>query len=363
MDLPNRRVAITVEQLWHRVPGGTAVSTRRTLAALLERGDHKYVGIAARHRDRSPAQNLGIEVHYQWMPRAAMYESWLRLGRPEPIAGSIDLIWAAAMVVPPASSPVLATVHDVDFLESPERLSRRGKVFFPRAWQVTLERASAMAVPSEVVRQACISHGMDRDRVVVVPWGVVNRPATPAEIASVRERFRLPERFILWVGTIEPRKNLVRLVEAVRRVGIDFVVVGPDGWNLDGADLLGPLKERVTRMSGLSTTDLRAVYAAASVFVFPSLAEGFGLPILEAMVQATPVITSRGTATEEVADGAAELVEPTNVTEISQAISRLLEDPGRVENLIELGLDRVLDATWAETAFGYSELFDRILGG
>lgn len=359
--LVNSRIAVTVEQLWHRVPGGTAVSTRRTLAALLECSSNDYVGIAARHSNRSPALELGIDVHYERLPRPALYEAWHRLQRPKSSLPKVDLIWAAAMVIPPETAPIVATVHDVDFLEAPERLSRRGRSFFPRAWEVTRDRASAVAVPSEVVRQACIRQGLDRDRVVVIPWGVMNRPATSDEVASVRSRFDLPERFVLWVGTIEPRKNLVRLVEAVRRLDVPLVVVGPDGWNLEGADLLGPLRDRVTRLSGLSGPDLRAVYAAASVFVLPSLAEGFGLPVLEAMVQGTPVVTSLGTATEEVAGGAAQLVDPTNMTQISEMIERVLDDPLLAADLKKLGLDRVIDATWDETAFGYLELFDRVL--
>ncbi len=356
----DRRIAVTVEQFWHRVPGGTAVSTRRTIAALVARREFELVGIAARHQDRSPASDLGIEVVYETLPRPALYESWLRFSRPPISAGKVDLIWASAMVLPPESAPIVATVHDVDFLDSPERLSRRGRSFFPKAWEVTRDRATAVAVPSEVVRQACIRHGLDRERVVVVPWGVVNEPVSEAEAEDTRLKLRLPERYVLWVGTIEPRKNLVRLVEAVRRLEIDLVVVGPQGWNIDGDDVLGPLGDRVVRLSGLSTPDLRSVYAAALVFAFPSLAEGFGLPVLEAMVQSTPVVTSKLTATEEVAGGAAELVDPTSVTEISASIARLLEDQNRVEQLVRRGRERVCEATWEDTAFAYSELFDRV---
>lgn len=355
------RIAVTVEQLWHTVPGGTAVSTRRTLDALLRARDYDYVGIAARHQDRSPAEGLDIEVAYQQLPRPALYEGWHRLARPRLDVGPIDLIWAAAMVTPPVSAPIVSTVHDVDFLESPERLSRRGRTFFPKAWSVTKKRATAVAVPSEVVRQACIRHGMDRDRIAVIPWGVENRPASAEEVASVRARLALPERFVLWVGTIEPRKNLVRLVEAVRRINAELVVVGPQGWNLDGDDILGPLGDRVTRLSGLTTQDLRSVYGAASVFALPSLAEGFGLPVLEAMVQSTPVVTSLGTATEEVAGGAARLVEPTSVSDISRAIERLLEDEVEANLLAELGRRRVSETSWDETARGYRELFDLVL--
>ncbi len=356
----HRRIAVTVEQYWHRVPGGTAVSTRRTISALLDRDEYDIVGIAAKHRDRAPAAGLDIEVMYESLPRPALYESWLRLNRPPLRVGKVDLVWAAAMVVPPSDVPIVSTVHDVDFLDSPERLSRRGRSFFPRAWEATRDRATAVAVPSEVVRQACIRHGLDRDRVVVIPWGVLNEPVTDADASAVRQRIPLPERFVLWVGTVEPRKNLVRLVEAVRRLDLDLVVVGPQGWNIDGADLLAPLGDRVTRLSGLSTTDLRAVYREAAVFALPSLAEGFGLPILEAMVQSTPVVTSRGTATEEVAGGAAELVDPTSVTEIGRAIDRLIQDPVRAAELAAAGRKHAQKMTWDNTAFGYSELFDRV---
>ena len=156
--------------------------------------------------------------------------------------------------------------------------------------------------------------GLVADRLRHVPLGVDIVEVGEADVDRVRRRYRLPAEFILFVGTLEPRKNLRRLVEAVERVGdLPLVVVGMNGWGdqsaLDGPDTL--------LVGFVPDDDLAPLYAAARVFAYPSEREGFGLPVLEAMAQGTPVVTSRGTSTEEVAGGAAVLVDPFDVDSIA----------------------------------------------
>lgn len=255
---------------------------------------------------------------------------------------------------------MVVTVHDVDFLEHPERLSRRGAMFFPRAWRAAVERADIMAVPSDVVRHAVVQHGADPAKIDVVPWGVDNRPADPVIVAKMSERLPAPAPFVLWVGTAEPRKNLAGLVAAMEPLTTPLVVVGPDGWGVDLGDTLAPLGDRVIRLGRLDRAELDAVYALATVFAFPSFDEGFGLPVLEAMAQRTAVVTSRGTATEEVAGGAALLVDPHDVDSIRSGIARLLDDPKQRAELEMAGVARAAQASWAQTATGYRALFDRL---
>jgi len=328
------------------------------MQALVGHGGLTLSGIAAAHR--SPA-DVAIETTNHWLPRPLMYESWHRLGWPR--SGShADVIWAPAMAVPPRSRPTVVTVHDVDFLEHPERLSRRGASFFPRAWEAALERADVMAVPSAVVKRAVLEHGADAAKVVVVPWGVDVRPAETERLEAMSARLGIAGPFVLWVGTAEPRKNLKGLVAGMLTLDVPLVVVGPDGWGVDLDDVLAPLGDRAIRLGRLDRADLDAVYALATVFVFPSFDEGFGLPVLEAMAQGTAVVTSRGTATEEVAGGAAILVDPHDVESIRAGIGSALEDPARRAGLETAGSHRAADATWQRTADGYRSIFER-LGG
>lgn len=353
-------LGVVAESAWHRVPGGTHRAFARTLDALVELDRFRLTGIAAAHRDD---RALPIPVRQHRLPRPALYEAWHHLGRPAAVGGPYDLIWSPAVVVPPRPSspgtPLVVTVHDVDFLDHPEYLSRRGRWFHPKAFAVACDRADRLVVPSSVVADAVVRHGADATRVRVVPWGV---DAIDSEVDPEPGRLPagLPADFVLWVGTLEPRKNLQRLVEALTHLDIDLVVVGPDGWELDGRDVLAPLGERVHRLGFVDDAELRALYAAATVFVFPSLAEGFGLPVLEAMAAGTPVVTSAGTATEEVAAGAARLVDPTDVESIAAAIAEVVGDDEVRSALVAAGSTRAASATWRATAEGYAAVFEEV---
>ncbi len=353
MDLS---VAVVVEHAWHRVPGGTGTAVNATILALLDQGSLTLTGLAAAHR--SPA-DVAIETVNHWLPRPLMYESWHRLGWPR--SGShADVIWAPAMAVPPHTKPTVVTVHDVDFLEHPERLSRRGASFFPRAWRAALERADVMAVPSAVVRRAVQHHGADPGKVEIVPWGVDVVPAEASRLEAMRSRLGFSEPFVLWVGTAEPRKNLHGLVAAMESLEAPLVVVGPDGWGVDLDDTLAPLGRRAIRLGQLDRPDLDAVYALATVFAFPSFDEGFGLPVLEAMAQGTAVVTSIGTATEEAAGGAAVLVDPHDIDSIRAGLAAALDDPNTRADREAAGLTRAAGASWQHTADGYRAIFERL---
>lgn len=338
----------------------------RVLEELVIRGEHEIQGVAARHAAGPVGGvDLPVPVHHYRVPRPVLYEVWHRFGRfaVEPLTGRVDLIWAAAMTVPPATAPLVVTVHDIDFLKHPERLSGRGRRFFPRAWRATTERADVIVCPSEFVAHELTGVGISPDRIRVVPLGVDRVEVAASARAEVRRRLGLPEDFVLWVGTVEPRKNLANLVAAMGRVpDVPLVVAGPDGWVVDDNDLLAPLGNRALRVGRVSEDDLHALYAEATVFVLPSLAEGFGLPVLEAMAQRTPVVTSAGTATEEVAGAAAVLIDPTDPESIAAGICSVLDDPALADRLADAGAARAATRTWALTAAGYAEVFDQAIG-
>ncbi|MEM7339881.1 MAG: glycosyltransferase family 1 protein [Actinomycetota bacterium] len=358
------RVGVPFEPFWHPVPGGTGRAAREILLELAQLGSIHVEGVAGWHRpsERRAVDELG-PCTFLPMPRPVLYESWLRVRRPrlEHHLGPLDVVWANAMVVPPTRAPVVATVHDVHFLDEPELHSRRGRAFFPRVWEGVLDRATLIVCPSEAAARDCMRHGAAPERTEVVPLGVSSPLSAPESAGFVRRRFNLPHRFALWVGTVEPRKNVGVLIEAIRQVpDLPLVMVGPDGWGVDTRAMLAPLGDRLHRIGPVSDIQLSGLYRAASVFVLPSLVEGFGLPVLEAMAHGTPVVTSADTATAEVAGDAARLVDARDPESVASAVRATFDDPGHTSDLVARGRRRAGQFRWADTAARYAALFERV---
>jgi alpha-1,3-rhamnosyl/mannosyltransferase len=178
----------------------------------------------------------------------------------------------------------------------------------------------------------------------------------PETIERVQRELRLPHEFLLFVGTLEPRKNLARLIRAHAAHGElpPLVIAGADGWG----DLDVAPSSRVSFVGHVDDASLHALYRAASAFVYPSIREGFGLPVLEAMAQSTPVVTSATTSTAEVAGGAAVLVDPSDEESIADGIFRALD---QASHYAELGRARAAAMTWANTAALTAKAYDEAL--
>ena len=241
----------------------------------------------------------------------------------------------------------MVTLHDVAFLRRPDRLTRQGARVLTNAVERS-RSAAAVTCPSTVVRDDLVAAGFAPDQVHVVPWGVDAVDVGADDIPAVRDHYELPAEFVLAVATLEPRKNLRRLIEAQQQLTDvpPLVVAGPPGWG-NVADDLQASSQHVVFLGHVRGDHLRALYAAANLLAYPSEEEGFGLPVLEAMAAGTPVVTSQGTATEEVAGGAAELVDPFDIDSIGRGITSALNN---AEELRAKGLDRARECTWARTA-------------
>jgi len=350
------RVALTLEQCWHRVPGGTAVAAIATARALAARDDVAVVGVAAFHRSPPPPEwTPPVEVRKLPLPRVALYEAWHRLRRPrvERAAGDIELIHASSIAIPPHSKPLVVSIHDLLFLRQPEHFTRRGLSFFRRGLRLALSDADLVLCSSQATLSDCLEAGFDEARLRHVPLGVEATRADPSRVDAVRRAYGLERPYALWTGTVEPRKNLRRLLEAWRalaRDDIELVLVGPTGWHENLAALIGDALRSVRAMGFVPRRDLEALYAGARVFCFPSLLEGFGLPVLEAMAQGTPVVTSRGTSTEELGGDAVFLVDPGDPSSIAGAIASVLDDEALHAKLSDAGLRRAAKYSWANTA-------------
>jgi glycosyltransferase involved in cell wall biosynthesis len=340
------RVAYTLEQCWHPVPGGTAVAALALARALLAHGGVDLVGVAGRHlHPPRPEFRPPIAVRPLLLARPWLYEAWNRFGHPtvERATGPVDVCHSTLAIPAPTRAARVVTVHDVAFVHAPERFTAHGA----RVMRAGLERCRAVDLvlcPSRTTSDDLVALGFDPGRVRVIPWGVEPQLVHADDVARVRARFGLPERFVLFVGTLEPRKNLARLAEAVARLdpAVPLVVAGAPGWG-DAA----PAGGHVQFLGFVGDADLAALYSAATVFAYPSLQEGFGLPVAEAMSYGTPVVTSAHGATAEVAGGAAVLVDPHDPEAIGAGLRRALAD---ADTLRERGRTRAAELTWERAA-------------
>ena len=346
---------MTLEQCWHRVPGGTAVAAVGMARALADRRELDLVGVAALHR-RPPQSpwTPPVPVHHLPLPRIALYESWHRLRKPavERATGTVGVVHATSIAIPPKSAPLVVTVHDLAFLQEPSHFTARGLRFFHRGLELALAQADLVLCSSEATARHCVEAGFASHKLRRVPLGVDAAEADRRSVDRVRRRYSLTRPYVLWTGTIEPRKNLPGLLEAFRALeaDVDLVLAGPRGWKEDLDALLTGIRQRVRVLGFVPGSDLAGLYAGASVFCLPSLLEGFGFPVLEAMAQGTPVVTSRGTSTEELAGAAGVLVDPLDPGDIARGLASVLADPGRARKLGDAGRARAGGYTWTRTA-------------
>ena len=257
-------------------------------------------------------------------------------------ARTLDVLHCTTFRGPIAAGvPTVLTVHDLAILRAPEAFPRWHRLYGRAGLRRVLRAADAIVAVSEFSRAETIQLAdVPAERIRVIPHGVdpVFTPDGP----------RAEGDYVLAVGTLEPRKNLARAVEAAHEAGVELRVVGARGWgSVEAEGWVGEIPD----------AELAALYRGARCVLYPSLYEGFGLPVLEAMACGTPVVTSVGTAMEEVAAGAAILVDPLDVAAIAHGIQAAAE---RRNELVAAGLARAGELTWERAADSVVELWSEL---
>jgi glycosyltransferase involved in cell wall biosynthesis len=257
----------------------------------------------------------------------------------------------------------------------PSLLPPKGRLFYQRALTLGLKRLGRITVPSQCTKDDLVRHlAADPDEVTVVSRGVDPRfqPARRLDpVAALKRRYRLPDRLILYVGTIEPRKNLPRLIGAYRRLREEgaphgLVIAGGRGWLCDDVfEAAGRdgLREHVVFTGQVGEDDLLALYQSADVFAYPSLYEGFGLPVLEAMACGVPVVCSDRGSLPEAAGDAALLVDPTDEPAMAAALVRALHDDDLRREMTARGLRRAQEFTWDKVARNFLSVYREVAAG
>jgi glycosyltransferase involved in cell wall biosynthesis len=337
---------------------------RRFAARAPATGDHLtvYVGRTAPERDYL---SEAIDWKRIALPteRAPIRIAWEQAVAPVATTRDhLDVLFCPVNVVPFAGLvPSVVTVHDLAFLEVPEAFIPAKRRYLSAMTRLSVHRARHVIAVSEQTKTDIVAHfGLAPERITVIPNAVDERfhpPAPGDDLGAFRRERDLPERYVLFVGTLEPRKNLPRLIEAFPRIAredddIGLAVVGASGWLTSE---IAPLVRRLDLASRIifagyvPDDELPRWYQAATVFCYPSLYEGFGLPVLEAMACGTPVVTSNVGSMAEIGRDAAVLVDPRDTDAIAVGIRALLTADTHA-TCAAAGLQRAAMYSWDRTA-------------
>jgi glycosyltransferase involved in cell wall biosynthesis len=285
----------------------------------------------------------------------------------------VDILFVQYTAPPFVKTKVVSVIHDISYEHLPETFNRRSRFQMKLTIRHTAKRAAHILAPSEYSRQDIIdTYKIDPTRISTIPLAAPEfyKPIPDADVLKdAKSRYGLPDDYILAVGSIQPRKNLVRLMSAyalLMQKGHDLpplVLAGKKAWLADETlegEALKAVKDKVIFTGYVPDCDLPSLYSGAICFVYPSFFEGFGLPPLEAMQCGTPVITGNLTSLPEVVGDAGILVDPYNIEQIAAALERVLGDEQLRSDLSKRGLERASLFTWDRTARQTLDIFEKI---
>jgi len=334
----------------------------------------RFFFFSASFKDRYPRRDWPPNVRLVDLPLPvrALNLAWNRLGWPpldRLVGAPLDLVHSPHPLLVPGGrrAKQIVTVHDLFFLKHPEMTEAEIRRDYVPLVKDHVRRADGViCVSQHTASESCLLLEVPPERIAVIPNGVdpvYREPISPEEVRSVLARQRLPHGALLYVGSEERRKNLVNLAMAYmglarRRPLIPpLVMVGPGAsWAQGGLNM----RPQIRSTGYLETREIRALMAASRALVLPSLEEGFGLPVAEAMAAGLPVVCSRGSALEEVAGGAATLVNPLDAASIAAGIETILDEPQTVERQRALGIEQSRRFDWDTAAERTLEFYRRV---
>jgi glycosyltransferase involved in cell wall biosynthesis len=348
---------------------GVGVVVREIVDRLAERGDVALTGYAVTWRGRGRLADVvppGTAVVERPMAARPLHRLWRRADHPliDHWIGRHDVVWGPNFVGPPTRAASVITVHDLTPLRFPE-LANEFTLSYPDLIRRALRRGVWVHTPSEFVRAEVVEQlGADPDRVVAIHHGV---RATPSGDPARGRALAGGDRYVLAVGTVEPRKDLPTLVRAFDLLAADdhtlrLVIAGGDGWGAEALTAVvaaSPHRDRIVRLGWVDDDDRGALLAAAAAYAFPSVYEGFGLPPIEAMGAGVPVVTTRAGSLPEVCRDGAELVAVGDAGELAAALGRVIDDGTHRSALVERGREVAAGYDWDVTAEQFAALLAR----
>lgn len=351
---------------------GVGHVTAALLTHLAARDDVALVAFAVsgnRRLGRELHLPPGVALRVTGIPARALFAAWRRVPRPrvERWTGPVDVVHGTNFVVPPARAAALVTVHDLAFLREPGLVAPASRRYGGLLHAAVRRGATVHVFSETVATEARARLGVHPERVVCIPPGIA---ATTGGDATAGRTRAGAARYVLALGTVEPRKNLPRLVEAFDRVAGDdpalaLVVAGPDGWGLDAfraAVTRARHRDRVVRIGYVSDDERRDLLAGATALAYPSLDEGFGHPPLEAMRAGVPVVAARAGSLPEVLGDAAHLADPSSVDDLAAALRDVLADPTLRDRLVRAGKDRAARFAWDRATDAFVACYRRLAG-
>ncbi|MGH2692488.1 MAG: glycosyltransferase family 4 protein [Actinomycetota bacterium] len=364
-------VAIHVDQLFYRIPGGIGTYVRQLLPALRAADPGLDLSVFhSRFEGERPGELDGFRPIRLTRGIRTLYPLWNLAGRP-PLPSPLvdrDVIHAPSPVaIPPVrgGQRLVVTVHDLAFRLYPEAYPPGWRLLHRAGFRRAIRSgAEIIAVSRSTAADVARLGGIHERSIRVVPLGG-SIPVGTSDPAPVLQRLRVPKPYILFVGTLEARKNLVRLIRAYRRtaprVPHTLVLAGPLGWRsqpiLQELAAAGP--GGIVTTGRVSESDLDALHRAADLFAYPSQYEGFGLPVLDAMARGVPVLTSNTSSLPELVGDAAVQVPPGSTGALATAMEQLLTDTDERSRLSAAGRDRAGEYSWERTARATLEVYER----
>jgi glycosyltransferase involved in cell wall biosynthesis len=364
------RVALDVTSLYD-VRTGVGRFVQELVRQLDGRDDVDSIGYAVTWRGQGELATLlppGVDAARHRMPATAVRKLWTRSDHPriERWVGPIDLVHGPNYVVPPSGAARVVSIHDLTFVHHPEYCTKH-VLEYPGLLARALRTGAWVHTDSEFVRDEVIEVlGADPDRVVAVPLGVT---PGPSHDAARGRTLAGGDRFVLALGTVEPRKNLPGLVAAFDALAVEdpdlrLVLAGADGWGtaeLTAALTASPHAARIIRLGFVTEADRGDLMAGAAVVAVPSHYEGFGLTAAEAMLAGAPVVASDAGSHREVIGDAGLLVPARDTEGLAEALDRVLSDEALAADLRRRGPEQAGALTWSRTADGIVALWQEAI--